>query len=58
MEILNCNSIILKNKEDFKKFEKLISNELTINNIELIYRASKDTAKFGNVVNKVNNKSN
>ena len=56
--ISNFNSIILKNKEDLEKFENLISNEITINNIELIYRASKDTAKYQNVVNKVNNKSN
>jgi len=36
------DSLIIQNKDDIDKFYELISNQIQINNIELLYRASKD----------------
>ena len=38
----DTDSLILKNKDDIKKFYDLLSNKIKINNIKLLYRASKD----------------
>jgi len=51
------DSLIIKNKDDIDKFYELISNKIKINNIELLYRASKDGLEFKNLINKINNKS-
>ena len=52
------DSLIIKNKDNINTFFELISNQIQINNIELLYRASKDGLKFKNMINKINNKSN
>ena len=51
-------SLILKNKEESEKFHQLISNQIKINNMKLLYRSSRDGLEFKNVVDKINNKSN
>ena len=52
------DSLILKRKEDLVKFYELISTKIEINNMELIYRYSKDGLGYENIVNKIDNKSN
>lgn len=52
------DSVIIKNKDDIDKFYELISNKIKINNIKLLYRASKDGLEFKSLINKINNKSN
>ena len=54
----NIDTLILKNKEEIKKFFDLVSNNIEINNIQLLYRASRDELNFENIVEKTNNKSN
>ena len=54
----NIDTLILKNKEEIKKFFDLVSNNIEINNIQLLYRASRDGLNFENIVEKTNNKSN
>ena len=56
--INSIDSLILKNKEDNNKFYKLISKNIKINNINLLFRSTKDGFNYLNVVNKINNKSN
>ena len=56
--INSIDSLILKNKEDNNKFYKLISKNIKINNINLLFRSTKDGFNYSNVVNKINNKSN
>ena len=51
-------SIILKNYDDFNKFNILINNGKTINNLNLLYRSSRDGFNYLNIVNRINNKSN
>ena len=55
---LDIDSLILKNKDEIYKFYKLISNQIKINNIKLLYRSTKDGLKYQNIINKINNKSN
>ena len=52
------DSIILKNEEDANKFYELLSNQIKLNNMKLLYRASRDGHEFKNVADKINNKSN
>ena len=52
------DSLIIKNKDDINKFYELISNQIQLNNIELLYRSSKDGLGFKSLINKINNKSN
>ena len=54
----NFDSLILKNKEEINKFYDLLSNKIKINNMKLLYRASKDSLALNNLKNKINNKSN
>ena len=54
----NFDTLILNNKDNLNKFYKLIQNNIKINNIKVIYRLTKDGAKFSDFVNKINNKSN
>ena len=56
--ILDIDSLILKNKGDIDKFKCLISNKLIINNMKLLYRSTKDGLNLQNMINKINNKSN
>ncbi len=55
---LEIHSQILKNKEELFIFSQLISSRIKINNIILLYRATKDGLEFKNIINKINNKSN
>ena len=52
------DSIILKNKEESIKLIKLLSTQLKISNMKLLYRATRDGLEFKNVSDKINNKSN
>ena len=52
------DSVILKDKSDIEKFYKLISNNIMLNNMKLIFRLNKDGRDFQTFINKVNNKSN
>ena len=52
------DSLILKSEEDSIKFFELISKEININNMKLLYRYSKDGSEYNTLVNKLNNKSN
>ena len=52
------DSLILKNKDDFEKFINLISTQIKINGLKILYRASKDGFYINNLKNKINNKSN
>ena len=53
------DSVILKKKNDIEKFSKLLlSNNLKINNMKLIYRLNRDGKTLHTFKNKVNNKSN
>ena len=55
---MGYSSLILKNEEDSEKLLNLISNKIKINNMKIIYRASRDGDRFKHVVEKLNNKSN
>ena len=55
---LDIDSLILKNKNDINIFYKLISSQIEINNIKLLYRSTKEGLKYQNIINKINNKSN
>ena len=57
-DIFNIDSLILKNTEDSNKFYNLISKQIKINNIKLIYRSNRDGLKLDDLKNKINNKSN
>ena len=52
------DSLILKSKDQIDKFYNLLSNQIKINNINLLYRASRDGLNLNNMKNKINNKSN
>ena len=56
--LINVDSLILKNTDDINKFLSLVGNEVKINNMNLIYRSSRDGFNYLNIVNKINNKSN
>ena len=57
-DISNLDSLILKNKEEFNKFSKLLSSQIKINNMKLLYRSSRDGLKLANLRDKINNKTN
>ena len=54
----NIDSLILKNQEDIYKLYALISTQIKINNMKILYRASKDGFSLNNLKNKIDNKSN
>ena len=56
--LLEVDTSILRNKDDLKKFYDLLPNNIKINEIKLLYRATKDGLNFQNIVDKINNKSN
>ena len=56
--LINFETKILNKENDQEKFFKLISENVKINNIKLIYRSSEDGFNYLNIVNKINNKSN
>ena len=58
LDIFNIDSLILKNQDNLNKFYNLISSQLKINNIKLLYRASRDEFGLKGLENKINNKSN
>ena len=41
-----------------KKFLSLVKSSIKINNLNLLYRSSRDELKYLNIINKINNKSN
>ena len=55
---LDVVSQILKNKDKINNFIQLISSQININNIKLLYRSTKDGLELHNIINKINNKSN
>ena len=55
---LDVDSQILKNKDKINNFIQLISSQININNIKLLYRSTKDGLELHNIINKINNKSN
>ena len=48
----------MKNQENIYKFYALISTQIKINNMKILYRASKDGFSLNNLKDKINNKSN
>ena len=58
LKYIDINSLILKNEDDLKKFQGLLSSYIDLNNIQLLYRASRDGLNFESIVQKINNKSN
>ena len=52
------NSSIITNKDDFTKLINLLSNQIKIYNIKLLYIAKRDGLKLDNLKEKINNKSN
>ena len=58
LKYIDINSLILKNEDDLKKFQGLLSSYINLNNIHLLYRASRDGLNFESIVKKINNKSN
>ena len=58
--LFDLDTLILKNDDNYNKFYELISTygNININNLKLIYRASKDGFNYLSIVNKINNKSN
>ena len=52
------DSKIIKNKEESLKLNKLLSTQIKISNMKLLYRASRDGLEFKNISDKINNKSN
>ena len=56
--VLNFESLILKNKGDLIKFYHLILNKIKLDNIRLLYRSTRDGLNFESYLNKINNKSN
>ena len=58
MEKNNIDSLILKDRDEKNKFFILISNQIKINDIKLLYRSSRDGLSVENLKNKINNKSN
>ena len=52
------DSIILNNKDDIEHFNNLLSNQIKINDMKLLYRSSRDGLELNNLKEKINNKSN
>ena len=57
-ELTKIDSLILKNKEDLDKFTNLLSTQIKINKMKLLYRSSRDGLKLSDLRDKINNKSN
>ena len=55
---VKIDSTILKNSKNWNKFLSLVESSIKINNLNLLYRSSRDELKYLNIVNKINNKSN
>ena len=55
---MEIDSVILKNKDEFKKFYTLLSSKININNMKLLYRAGKDGLGLKSFKKKINNNSN
>ena len=52
------DSIILKEQNNINKFIKLIKDDNITNNMNLLYRSSRDDFNYLNIVKQINNKSN
>ena len=52
------DSIILKEQNIINKFNKLINDDKITNNMNLLYRSSRDGFNYLNIINSINNKSN
>ena len=52
------DSLILNNDDTYNKFHLLIDDHNLTNNMNLIYRSSRDGFNYLSIVNKINNKSN
>ena len=57
-DLYHLESLILKNNEDLLKFNNLLSTQIKINHIKLLYRSCKDGLGLDNLKSKINNKSN
>ena len=54
----SIDSIIIEDKYELDKFYNLLSSQIKIRNMKLLYRASKDGFGLKNIKSKINNKSN
>ena len=52
------DSTILKEQNNIKKFNELIDGDKITNNLNLLYRSSRDEFNYLNIINAINNKSN
>ena len=52
------DSTILKEQNNIKKFNELIDDDKITNNLNLLYRSSRDEFNYLNIINAINNKSN
>ena len=52
------DSTILKEQNNINKFNKLINDDKITNNLNLLYRSSRDEFNYLNIINAINNKSN
>ena len=57
-DIIDIDTLILKNKGDLNNFFNLISTKIKINKMQLLYRASKDGLNYKSIVSKINNRKN
>ena len=54
----NLDSLILKNRDELNKFYNLLSSQIKINQIKLLFRSSRDGLTLNKLKEKINNKSN
>ena len=54
----NFESLILNDEYNIKKFNKLILKDRVADNMNLLYRSSRDGLKYLNIIKAINNKSN
>ena len=52
------DSTILKEQNNINKFNELINDDKITNNMNLLYRKSRDELNYLNIINTINNKSN
>ena len=52
------DSTILKEQNNINKFNELINDDKITNNMNLLYRKSRDELNYLNIINAINNKSN
>jgi len=57
-KIIKLNSLILKDQDEINKFSNLLSSQIKIKNMKLIFTSNKDELNFVNLQKKINNKSN